>query len=497
MANVSKINGYDIKDSEARNEISTLQTDLNDIKGEDVYKSIFPTLNVYGNSPKLVKYSSTNNKIQILQKTNSNYLLYELDNANGDSSDNSVGEHWDLIRLKKIQSCLHAYVCKNTYTDSEGTITTLFAGDTSGINSLETLLFANGFSKSVSGVIYGGTPLACYGLAQDSSLTYTINTKLNNKINILFYVTPSSSGTTNIYVNDKLVETLDLSTFATANNCLYLHEIKVPYRNTHKTYTVKIENTDSKLAYVSCLNYVPLAKYDGEDYDSFKCVLANEYYINSGGASDYAIHDYDLNKYCGSFHGGEIALSQRITMPYPRTNTYSLVDWKENFCIQNISSLNDGEFYITPYLTIEQLTNINNKGKMLSNFIFDTDSALDMSFNYFDGNINSDMFYTALTCNSKLLDTIKNPGNYILESGNNYLAKNNGLVECASSTSKLKLDILYSKFGNLYQDTNNKNGRVENVQYYNKFYYGIIDNLGNPTTIDNLQFRKILISKIR
>lgn len=492
MAEFSKLNGYDVKDKVARQQIQTIDDNVTSLSNT----AVFPYANSYGNSPKIVKYTSTNNVIQITQKTNSGYLLYELHNANGDSSDVSVGTNWDLIRIKKIQRCLHSYVCKNTYSSHEGTLTTLFDGDTTGINSAEQLLFANGFAKTIDGVVYGGSAMECYGLPTSATTTYTMNASLNNKANILFYVTPNSSTQLNIYVNGTLYETINLAQFATTNNSLYLHEIEVPYRSTYKTYDIKLENTDTKTAYVCCLNYIPLDKYNGEDYDSFKSVLTNEYYINSVGSSDYAIHDHDLNKFCGSFHGGETAISQKITMPYPLTNTYNIVYWKDNYCRQDISLLNDGTFYVTPYVVLEQTTNINNKGKMLSTFTFDMDQVMDMNFSFYEGNINADLFYTGLTCNSTVLDIVKNPDNKLLISDITYLSDNNGYVEFSSSTTKLSLCLLFSKFGKLNQTSLFKNGRVQKATQYNKFYYGAIDQPNDPVKVESLQFRKILVCKI-
>ena len=102
-----------------------------------------------------------------------------------------------------------------------------------------------------------------------------------------------------------------------------------------------------------------------------------------------------------------------------------------------------------------------------------------------------------MNCNSTVLDVVKNPDNKVLTSTLTYLPDNNGYVEFSSTTTKLSLCLLFSKFGKLNQTSLFKNGRVQKTTYYNKFYYGAIDQPNEPVKVESLQFRKILVCKIR
>ena len=479
------------------NDSITNLTNENERLSETTFETpVFPGFRTLGNHAKAVFYDKTNYILNVCQKTNGGYLLYELNKSNGDTSDNSVGLSWDLIRLKKIQTCLHAYACKNDYDDSTGTITTLI-DESETANALEFLLFSNGFGKTISGSKIHNKGIRVLGLSPEATITYNMKTTQNNKGNILFYCSSLSSNSVNVYINDNLViENLDLSSYALTGNNPYLCEFEIPSASSLKDYTIKIENADlTKTAYIACVNYYELENYNGEYIDSFKAILVNEYFINHNGASDYAIKDVDLNKYCGSYHGGEIAVSQKLMVPYPSTQVVQY--WKNNYRYMEISSLTGDLFFLTPYFSIEQITNINNKANMISQFDFTNDSMIDMNFEYYNGTIKTNLFYTGLTCNNKIFDVIKNPNNIVLQTGNNYLNNNNGLLMFRGQLTNLKMNIYYSKFNNNYIKNTNRNGWVQVSDYYNKFYFGAIDDVDSEgITPNNLQFRKIIESNI-
>lgn len=480
--------------NQLNNDITELQSNTNRLNNTTFENPIFPAVRTTGQHAKAVFFDKTNTKLNIIQKTKGGYLMYELDKSNGDTSSNSVGLIWDLIRLHKIQKSLHAYVAKNDYDAHTGEISILY-DESDNANALEIQLLSNGFAIPLSGSKKYNKGLKCYGMPSNATITYNMKTTLNNKANILFYSTPSSSKNVKIYINDKLIiENLDLSKYALTGNNPYLFEFNIPSCSSLKDYTIKIENADeSRTAYVSCVNYYSLEDYNGQYIDSFKAILTNDYFINANGASDYAIKDVELNKWCGSFHGGESALSQKIIIPYPDTQFVQY--WKENYRFREISSISSDLFFLTPTFMIEQITNINNKGNMFSNFNFDNDSMIDMNFDYYNGSIKSNQFYTALTCNDKLFDIVKNPTNIVLPSGRTYLKNNNGLIMFRGNTTNSKMNIYYSKFNNNYIENTYKNGWVENVEYYNKFYFGVIDEVNREgDVINNIQFRKIIES---
>ncbi len=475
---------------------SDINNNIEDIKNNNYENPIYPAINNFGYSPKIVKYHTTNHQIDVIQKTNSGYLRYLFNNVNGDSGDTSVGTNWDLIRLTKIQSSYKCYLAKTTFTTEDTIGTTAAPSTTSTPNLIEQLLINNAKFKTITEPIYEGTTIGCYSIPATAKVTYTINTRLQNKINLMFLCLATASNNsdqTKIYLNDNLVDTIDLRTYSTSGNSIYIHEINVPYRPTSTTYTIKVENacTNSKATYICCANYVELENYNGEDVDCFKAFMFDDYYINSGGSSDYAIYDTDLSKWCGSYHGGETAVTQRMT--YPMNSTIQL--WKENYHVKNISDISSS-WFVTPSFTIEQVTNINNKGYMISKFDLSADGILDMIYD-FEGDINTNQFYTALNCNHTDFTIIKNPGNTsISENGYYYLKQNGGLIDLMSSDLTKEQLILYSKFSDLNHTLNTKNGWIQATSYYNKYYYGYVDNPGGtPYNVKSVQFRKTLISR--
>lgn len=478
--------------SQLNSDITKLKSDTNRLNATTFENPIFPAIRTTGHHAKAVFFDKTNTKLNVIQKTKGGYLMYELDKSNGDTSSNSIGLIWDLIRLHKIQKSLHAYVAKNDYDANTGELSVLY-DESNNANLLEQLLFSNGFYAPLSGSKKYNKGLKCYGMPSNATITYNMKTTQNNKANILFYCTPNSSQNVKIYINDNLImENLNLSKYALTENNPYLFEFNIPSASSLKDYTIKIENADaSKTAYVSCVNYYSLEDYNGQYIDSFKAILTNDYFINANGASDYAIKDVELNKWCGSFHGGESAVSQKILIPYPDNQLVQY--WKENYRFREINSISNDLFFLTPTFMIEQVTNINNKGNMFSNFNFDSDSMIDMNFDFYNGSIKSNQFYTALTCNDKSFDIVKNPNNISLPSGRTYLNNNNGLVMFRGNITNSKMNIYYSKFNNNYIENTYKNGWIENVEYYNKFYFGAIDEVNSEgDVINNLQFRKVI-----
>lgn len=455
---------------------------------------IFPAVLTKGNHAKAIFYNTTDHKFNIFQKTTGGYLMYELDNATGDTGDTSVGSNWDLIRIKKIQSCLFAYTGKMDYDTYSGTITTLYDDDTT-VNAFEQMLFSNGSSLVASGYKKYNKGLRVYGVSAGGSLTYNMKSNLAKKGNVLFYVSSGSSKNVCIKVNNLAVkDNIDLSGYAVTGNNAVLIDFELPAKCSLADYTITVENNDdnSRIAYISCVNFYELKDYNGEYIDSFKGILVDRYYINSGGSSDYAILDADLNKWCGSYHGGETAISQKAITPNPLTGS-AVSHWENNYRLNNISSLST-TFYLAPYFIIEQATNINSKAKMLSQFDFTNDGMVDMIFNYYDGTISTKKFYTALTCNTKTFDIIKMPNNEVITNPVHYLNNNCGIAKFTSNSQPIKLNIYYTKFNDNYIGDLYKNGWIDNTVYYNKFYFGVIDNpsAATSTTIENIQFRKII-----
>ena len=465
-----------------------------------------PVRNLLKNSPKFVSYSTTNNEINVVQKNSNGYLIYTFDNANGDSSASSVGTNWDLIRLKKIQFSQFAYCFKDTYASTVGTLSTLQQASATASYVEENI------NKPVipygSDVLYKNkASLAIYGLdtannSTPAQVTYNLNYNVSGKANILFYCSALSSTNVDIILNGKTIGNLDLSKFAKNNvGCFYVYEFNIPILQgtaTNKLQEVVIKNNDlSHKMYWCCMNYLRLEDYDGRDIDSFKATSSEKYYVNSNGASDYAIYDSDLQKFCGSYHGGETATQQKFTQPNLSSNSVNYnIDFFDSGVYINNNLPNGNTWFIIPTFEIMQVTNINDKGRMISIFDFNNDGCLDMNFN-FKGDINTTKFFTGLTCNSKTMNVIKFPNNAGISDGENMLDTNNGFANFTSSTTFLSMDINYSKFPNTYMQTGYENGYVQSTEGYNKFYSYAVFNPSTPVNVKELTFRKVLNCQYR
>lgn len=484
-------------ESDLNSNIENLNEEKDDIK-EYVFKTPYipASRNIKQTTPKFVNYNPINKVLTVIQRNHSGYLKYVFDTKNGDTSSTSVGLAWDLIRLKKVLFCPQAYVFKNDYDSFVGDLFTLKAPVIKD-GFFEKDMFVNSvIPLSSNDVFYKNKPsIGIYGLrsadgTSPSEVRYKLDFKTSGKANIVFYCTESSATDVDILINERVITKLKLSAFEKNQlNCYYTYEFDIPqyaHEDSNKECIVTIRNNDNgNTMYFCCMNYMELKDYDGRDYDSFKATSSEKYYINAEGASDYAIYDSDLHKFMGSYHGGETALQQQIIIPkhanyFNNANSY-------------LSDLPDTEIsFITPVFEILQRTNLNNKGTMLSVFDFNSDGQIFMNFN-FEGNINTSKFFTALTCNSTDFDIVKYPDNKLLTEGENVLIPNNGMLTFTSNgTSRLRMDILYSKFYDEHINSAKKNGYVLVNSHYNKFYYGAVMESESPVNIKNLNFQKIL-----
>ena len=446
-----------------------------------------PFREVLGNSPKFVSFNPTNNTIQVVQRNSNGYLIYQFDNTGGDTSSSSVGVNWDLIRLKKIQFSQFAYCFKDTYASTVGTLSTLHQPASYG-GYFETAMNHTVLPYYTDVVAKNKSSMAVYGLTSSdnttpSQVTYNLKYNVSGKANVLFLVSQGSSTDVDIIVNGKTIANLDLSKIAYAGTAgFYTYEFSIEQQqadSTGKICEVTLKNNDlTKPMYFACMNYLRLEDYDGRDIDSFKATSSGKYYVNSNGASDYAIYDYDLQKFMGSYHGGETAIQQLFTQPNLVSNAVNYnSDYFDSGIYINKTLPAAATWFIVPSFEILQVTNLNNKARMLSIFDFNNDGIVDMSFN-FHGDVNTNKFFTGLTSNSLDMDLIKYPNNAAITSGENMVFKNNGLVNFASNTCNLKMDINYAKFPNTYIQNGYENGYVNATTGYNKFYSYAIFNPG-------------------
>ena len=454
-------------------------------------------------TPKLVIVGENNDELDIVQWNGVNYILYGLDSREG-TSNVSVGENWDLIRLNKAIMANDVYVAKTQFDESSvvGTLGTTYESDLR--NTIENysvythpdevqadFLSSSGDGKGVAvRRISGSSP---------SQVSWDVQIGTNRKCNMLLFGTTTSSTDVDILVNGEVVANVDTTKFAIGTNLTYkVLEFEIPTRvNISTSVKVTLRNNDTSGAYAnfSCLNYMKLKDYDGRDIDFYKVFTTSRKWIDHAGSSDYAIFDKDLQQWCGSYHGGETRVSAQMTWA-SGSSWQPTVAWDTGrYTMRNKSDIPIG-WYITPQLKLRQLTNINNKGRMLSIFDFDTDGTLQMNFSFFDGSIVAETFYTALATTHVGFNMVEYPRyeNIPTDGSNVYLRNSEGYVIQRNSAKGLSLGSRFTLFGDRYIPNKLKTaGWIYNdANYYKKLYYGYADGYADGVLIESLQFRKSL-----
>ena len=455
------------------------------------------------NRPKLVIVKESNNEIMVVQYNGSKYVVYTLNSAPGTTTE-SIGSNWDLIRIKKVIMANNAYVAKKNYNADSvvGTVDTLYTP--SHRNIFENYMVPSHPDEIAADFLSStgdGYGIPVHGLVRAnavSSVSYDVRIGSGRKCNVVLFGSENSSPSVDILVNGEVIKTVDTSKLAIGSNLTFkVIEFEIPSRVNFATpvnVTIRNNNTENKKAYFGGLNFMYLKDYEGEDIDFYKVFTTNQEWINHSGASDYAIFDHDLQKWCGSYHGGEIAISQRMTFA-SGTEWVAPNDYQNGrYAMRNKSSVPTG-WYVLPSFKIQQLTNINNKGKMLSIFDFDVDGTMQMDFSFYDGSIIAENFFTALTSTSADMNFVRYPTYEPLPTDqiNVHLKGREGSVIQYNSNKGLSLGIRYTLFGGRFNPPDKQFGWIYNhPTIYKKFYYGLVQDNTDGVLVNNLQFRKAL-----
>lgn len=457
---------------------------------------------VNSRSAKLVLTHPSNDKTNVIQFNGKDYVIYEMDTANGTSNE-SVGVNWDLIRLKKAIRASGAYVAKKNHNTPVGTLETLYAP--SKRNTIEDFIVYKHPDETLTEFLSSvgdGLGIGVYGIShtsEPSTVSYDVKIGTNGKCNVLLFGTATSSEDVDILVNGEVVKNINTRKFGLGSNLTYkIVEFEIPTRvNITTDVKVVLRNNDitGKKMYFSCLNFLNLKDYDGRDVDLYKVFTTSQKWIDHGGASDYAIFDHDLQQWCGSYHGGETRISARYT--YSNGGTWNpTTQWDTGrYTLRNKADIPVG-WYLTPSLKIQQLTDLNGKGEMLSILDFDTDGTLQMNFSFFKGTINVETFYTALTTTHVDFNMIRYPKYKSLETdgSNEYLQNSEGYVIQSNSEKGISLGQRYTLFGDRYivNKLKDKGWIYNHLSYYKKLYYGIVEDFTEGVLVESLQFRKAL-----
>ena len=466
------------------NKIPLIETSLDNIMSD---YSILPQGNLpakQGISENHFKLAIKNSETtyNIVQATDLGYLNYYFHSNVGDSTNTSVKENFELLRLKSVEKCND---CILWYEPSPtlGEITKSVSSN--GVkNSVEDLLINS--NSNITKAKSNNIGLSLYDLAGNSEVEFTFSISTSSKSNILYLSNTNRSDNVEIYINNSLITTIN-SQKGYSNGFYVKEDFIVPSSNFDSgTYTIKLKNNSSKKFSFVCFNFTKLKDYKGEYINSYKVFETGKYFINADGASDYAIRDLDLGKWCGSFHGGEILLQNKIS--WNKSQRYFGYDlYEKEYDRNNI----DVGFTLIKNLKITQFTNLNDKGKMLSIFDFNNDGTMNMSFGLSDCTIRTNSFYTALTCTSPKFKYIYYPK--ILEltdNENNFIDDRIGYVEQYDSVNKMKIGIRYNIFNSKYNTLGTY--IYSNPAKYSKFYYGVASEYNKGVVIPNLNFSKSL-----
>ena len=463
--------GLDVKITKIDEQLDNIENKQNDINYNTICQ-MPPKSGTLSNSFKIIdKFKS--NGLYVIQRSNKGYLMHSFNKDYGDTSSNSVGTSWELLRLIKSEQLLDCFVWHEpTYTSGSVTIST----PPSTFNVIENVLLPHSVSDYV-----GSTGLSLFDLASNESITFEMSTCVCPTMNIFHLCNTNRSDNIEIYVNNVLVSTFS-SNKGFSGGSYDTQEFPVPSKATAtETYTVKVTNKGTdKFTFVG-FNFSRLKDYKGQYVTKYKGYKNEKYFIDSVGASDYAIFDKTLGKWCGSYHGGETANYQKIT--WNKTKRLGEEMWEHETDFNDIST---NTFCVIKDFKIYQDTNLNNKAKMTSIFDFNTDGSINMNYSLYDNIMNTSTIYTALTCTHKDFDLITYP--YIGSvTGDNTLNVNNGYVEQYSNDSYLKLGIRFTMFDNVY---NGIKPFIRCNDNYSKFYYGILSENDKSFNIPNLTFSK-------
>jgi len=447
-------------------------------------------------SPKLA-IKQDDDAFYIVQKANKGYVGYTFDTLNGTDVD-SYGVNWELVRIKKVQHLADAYVAFTTYQNVIGTLVTSIEG-TQEANALEQLLCNYDSVKAESATNKsnksGNIGLELYYISDNSnpsSVDWVIIAGKNKKANIVLYGNATSSQDVDILVNGIVVKKeINTRMFYTQSNNPCIIEFEIPTaisQLTNKDITITIRNNSlSERLYFSCVNFINLENYNGEHVDTYKTLANTLKFISANGASDYAIKEW-MGDYCGSYHGGETRDIGRINW---KNSTSPLIRNHNDTSLYNFSEITNNDWCVLSNLTMFQQTNLINKAKIISEFNFDTDGSLDMSFGFYENTINIEVFYTALTATNLDFKYLTYPiSKQIADlSGETEFEIVEGKITQRSASRNAEMTIRFTKFNDYLYD---RKAFINATASYFKFYYGAISTIAGGSTIPNLNFSKSL-----
>lgn len=440
------------------------------------------------NSYKVVRKIDADN-MEVFQKTSKGYLRYHFRQNSGGTG---YGVNYELLRVINVEPISDVVVFSHAGSPTVGSVTPTFSFE----NPHNTTTVRNFFEryKADNTVSYNNDKiLQPYTISGSSSVTYSLAKPTNKKMNVSFFFRNNYSNnndSVNVYVNNRFARTIDINdSFAQG---IQNFDIPVYTRdtNTSNPLEVRIENTTSNDVYIVGFNLFKLGEYNGEGVDSFIAIGSTLHpFISNSGASDYAMMNAENNSNFGSFHGGE--KSNRCDVLW-RNGT------ADTSVYRSFSGIATGDFTVTEYFALKQITVLIERAYMHSNMNWNTDGTLQMDFSYQaflnQENIPFADFWTALTCTDPNFTILRQPvyQDGRSSSGHRFFKSTDGYVIQESTSGTQELHSRFTRFNNEFVRAEEANSISYQTQY-NKHYYAPIRyyrDTSKPVAPDVLQFSK-------
>ena len=398
-------------------------------------------------------------------------------NNGGDGSATSAGVNWALLRSISVTPVYNAVVIKNTVSAESAAHSLLNGIEFAMTPSAKSTYMRNSNGTTTSNFLRAKNVPASGWVEYE--VTLAAGDESSRKANVAIYSSAVVSADFKVEVGGVLVHQGPATRKGTQSA---LWTIPIELTNsataTDSIHTIRITNITGNPLYVVGVNYYRLDQVPdpNTEFDAWKLWLdLDNPFINTSGASDYAIFDTDLDVFTGSFHGGE---------------TNVALNFSFDGVAYNLSTFAEFDFHIAQNVSFKQRTDIGGK---LTTYITTT--------NYIDGvqqfrvsmtgNMNCTTFYTMLCPTYREFDYIAHPV-YLLNGAATDL-QNIGdvqdVVQLRSSTGQYvrhtftKFDLSSNSRGCCYLD--NKEGSP-GVVSNRKVYYGPV--YANGLNVTNISF---------
>jgi len=454
-----------------------------------------PKQGLLTNNFKVVRKLDHDN-LEIFQSTTKGYLRYLFTRGTGGSG---VGMVYDLLRVVRVDPISDVVVFKHLDDPIEGkSPRTYNTGDqyfSSPIKRFMNFEYRNG-EKDTN--FHTPHPLTPHTIKAGESATFSVQKRMNGKLNVMFFYRKSHSGngdTVNVYVNDQLARTVTID--SSFNQEVKRFDIPVTEAGSlsgeDSVLRIRLENKSTNEVYPVGLNVFKLNEVDkmnGSGYDSFLAVSSSlAPFISSNGASDYALKNAEDGKQFGSYHGGEE--SNRCDILFTPLNS-------DHTRYRGFDNIDDGEFSVTRFFTIKQIGILIQRAYMHSQMSFNTDGTLQMDFSYqvMPGKTPIPLidFWTCLTCTDPNFSILRSPV-YMSNkenSGHQYFKSTLGHVVQETPNGQQELHSRFTRFPNDFVGVREPSS-ISVQSMYHKHYYAPIREYrdsDNPIAPEVMQFSK-------